>query len=100
PPLRIPEGARFTVTRRFGQATSLDNRAARTRSRASRHTASGKPTTLKPGRPWPTWTSTVTGRPRAPSSVADRIVASTTYLLDDFDERRAEPVPRPRRRWP
>ena len=51
PPLRIPDGARLTVTRRSGQGRPLDKSAARTRSRDSRTAASGRPTTVKPGKP-------------------------------------------------
>ena len=77
PPLRTPDGARLTVTRRSGQGKPLESTAARTRSRASRTAASGRPTTVKPGRPLETWTSTETGRPRAPVRVAADMAAST-----------------------
>ena len=77
PPLRTPDGARFTVTLRSGQDKPLERMAARTRSRASRTAASGRPTTVKPGRPLETWTSTETGRPTAPISVAEPTEAST-----------------------
>ena len=51
PALRNPDGARLTVMRWFGHARPLDKIAARTRSRASRQDVSGKPTTVKHGRP-------------------------------------------------
>ncbi len=69
-------GARFTVRRQSGQGNPLDRMAARTRSRASRTAASGRPTMVKPGRPLETWTSTDTGCPTAPLSVAEATVAS------------------------
>ena len=71
PPLRTLDGARFTVTRFNGQVSLLDSRAARTRSRDSRQAASGRPTTVNPGKPLDTWTSTATGVPSTPSRVAD-----------------------------
>ena len=76
-PLRTPDGARFTVTRRSGQGRPLESTAARTRSRASRTAASGNPTMAKPGSPFETWTSTVTARPTAPLRVAEDTEAST-----------------------
>src|SRR5258706_6221125 len=82
PPLRTSPGARLTVTRLSGQGNDDDNNAARTRSRDSRHASSGRPTMENAGRPGETWTSTVTGRPRAPRSVADESVASTDFLPD------------------
>ena len=78
PVLRTPEGARLTVIRFMGQVRSLERSAARTRSRDSRHASSGSPTTLNAGRPLATWTSTETGRPSAPRSVADGMMASTS----------------------
>src|SRR3954453_1083204 len=60
-----------------GNSRPLDRRAARTRSRLSRHEVSGRPTIVKPGRPFDTWTSTRTGRPSTPEMVADATVAST-----------------------
>ena len=77
PTLRRPGGARLTVTRHMGHVSSVERSAARTRSRASRQVVSGRPTTVKPGRPWDTWTSTRTGRPSTPSRVADWADAST-----------------------
>ena len=74
--LSHPDGARLTVTRRRGHDSPLERTAARTRSRASRTAASGRPTMVNPGSPFDTWTSTETGRPRAPLSVADATSAS------------------------
>ena len=76
PALRTPEGARFTVTRDIGQGRPLESTAARTRSRASRTAASGRPTMVNPGRPFVTWTSTETAQPMAPLSVAEVIAAN------------------------
>ena len=78
PPLRSPDGARFTVTRRRGQLRPLDKRAARTRSRDSRTAASGRPTTVNPGRPFETWTSTNTMVPSTPERTAEGIAAIMT----------------------
>ena len=77
-PIRYLDGARFTVTRRVGHGRWHDNSAARTRSRDSGTAASGSPTTVKPGRPDDTWTSTDTERPSTPYRVADGIRASMT----------------------
>ena len=60
----------------IGQRSLLETMAARTRSRASRHDASGRPTTVNPGSPSATWTSTDTGWPQTPTRVAERTVAS------------------------
>ena len=76
PALRRPEGARLTVTRFSGHLKPLEITAARTLSRDSRQDASGSPTTLNPGNPLLTWTSTVTGWPSTPTSVAEETVAS------------------------
>ena len=81
PLLRTPDGARLTVMRVIGQGSPLDSSAARTRSRASRQASSGRPTTLNAGRPLATWTSTETGRPSAPSNVADGTMASIAASL-------------------
>jgi hypothetical protein len=78
PPFRTPDGARFTVIRRCGHASLLERMAARTRSRASRTSASGSPTTVKPGMPPETWTSTETERPVVPTRVAEGMMAIMT----------------------
>ena len=67
----------MTVMRFDGQVSLLDTMAARTRSRASRHEASGRPTMVNPGNPSAAWTSTETGWPHTPTRVAERTVAST-----------------------
>ena len=54
PPRLSPAPAKLMVMRRFGHSSPLDNMAARTRSRDSRHPSSGKPTTVNPGMPLPT----------------------------------------------
>ena len=80
PSLRTPEGARLTVIRLSGHVRPLDSSAARTRSRDSRQAVSGRPTTVKLGSPCETYTSTSTGWPLTPSSVADGTMAITSYL--------------------
>ena len=65
-----------TVILRMGQGRPLDRMAARTRSRASRTAASGRPTMVKPGSPLETWTSTETPRPTAPLKMAEATEAS------------------------
>ncbi len=69
------------MVRVSGQVNPLVSSAARTRSRASRHDVSGRPTTVKHGRPRATWTSTVTGMPSTPTRVADGTVASMGCAL-------------------
>ncbi|CAB4959694.1 unannotated protein [freshwater metagenome] len=76
PILRTDVGARFTVVRLSGQANPEVSSAARTRSRDSRHEVSGRPTTVNPGRPRATCTSTVTATPATPNRAADGTVAS------------------------
>src|SRR5262249_20508145 len=53
--------------RRAGTARAEATRAARNRCRASETALSGKPTTLKAGRPGATWTCTSTARASIPS---------------------------------
>ncbi len=77
PPFRTLDGARLTVTRFSGQVSPVESIDARTRSLDSRHAASGRPTIVKPGRPLDTWTSTATGVPSTPNSVADGTMAIT-----------------------
>ena len=83
PTLRTPDGARFTVVRRLGHPSELVSSAARTRSRASRQAVSGWPTTVKPGRPVATWTSTRTRVASTPSRVAAGMVASMDDLRQE-----------------
>src|SRR5687768_5271423 len=61
-------GARLTVMRRAGNSKRAWLSAARTRSRASRTSVSGKPTIWKAGRPGPRCTSTVTSGASMPAS--------------------------------
>ena len=61
PVLRYDGGARLTVIFLSGQANPDVMIAARTRSRASRHDSSGRPSIENPGMPLATWTSTLTG---------------------------------------
>ena len=75
PVLRYDGGARLTVIFLSDQPKPDVMIAARTRSRASRHDSSGRPSIVNPGMPLATWTSTLTGCPRAPRIVAERIVA-------------------------
>ncbi len=85
PPLRTPEGARLTVSRRSGHGSPLERMAARTRSRDSRTAASGSPTMVNPGRPLETWTSTETARAVAPVRVADAMTACCTTVNGRID---------------
>ena len=82
PVLRYTGGARLTVIFLSGQVYPHVTIAARTRSRASRHDSSGSPSIVKPGMPLATWTSTLTGCPRAPRIVADRTVAIISTSRD------------------
>jgi len=79
-PNRYLDGAKLTVTLRDGHVSRLESSAARTRSRDSRTAASGSPTTVKPGSPAETWTSTDTERPSTPWRVAEGIQASMAKL--------------------
>ena len=63
------------VMRRLGHGSPDDKSAARTRSRDSRHPSSGRPTTVNPGMPGPTWASTMTGAPTVPVKAEDAIAA-------------------------
>src|SRR5438874_2238090 len=69
-------GARFTVMRRAGNSKCAWLSAARTRSRASRTSASGSPTIWKAGRPGPRCTSTVTSGACTPESARLATVAT------------------------
>ena len=75
PSLGRSAGARLTVMRRWGNSNCEDWIAARTRSRASRTSVSGRPTRLKAGRPLARWTSTVTSGAASPSSARARTSA-------------------------
>ena len=66
PVLRSSAGARLTVRRRGGKANPAFRIAPRTRSRASCTAVSPRPTTVKPGRPGATSTSTRMDRPSRP----------------------------------
>src|SRR6185369_9573311 len=68
PSLGRSAGARFTVMRRAGNSKRAFWMAARTRSRASRTSASGRPTMVKEGRPLARCVSTVTSGAAAPAS--------------------------------
>ena len=71
------EGARFIVILRVGQSNPLDRMAARTRSRDSRHTSSGRPRMVNDGNPGPMCASTKTGQPLIPAILADCTLHST-----------------------
>ena len=81
PALRRLAGARLATMRRNGNSKPQLTSAARTRSRASRTAASGRPTIEKAGRPRWTSISTRTGRAEMPSSVNVFAVASTATTL-------------------
>ena len=76
PALRRSAGARLAVSRCWGNWRPEFSVAARTRSRASRTAASGRPTTVKPGSPWRTSTSTVTSWLSTPSIANVAVLAS------------------------
>ena len=76
PTFRRSAGARFAVIRRSGKSKPQLINAARTRSRASRTAASGRPTIWNTGRPRWTSTSTRTGRAEIPSRVKAVVSAS------------------------
>ena len=69
PSLRRAPGARLATIRRSGNSKPQFTSAARTFSRSSLTTASGRPTIAKQGRPRWTSNSTLTGRASAPSTV-------------------------------
>src|SRR5260221_4759619 len=66
--LRRSAGAKFTVTLRAGNSDCAFCNAARTRSRASRTSASGRPTRWMPGNPPAMCTSTATRGAATPAS--------------------------------
>ena len=66
PDLGRSAGARLTVIRRGGRGIPLCASAAKTLSLPSRTAPAGRPTTVKMGRPFWTFTSTLTGRPSTP----------------------------------
>jgi len=68
-------GARLTVMRRDGKSKRQFCSAARTRSRASLTSASGRPTRVNEGRPLARWTSTVTSGENIPDSARLRTTA-------------------------
>jgi len=78
PVFRRSAGARLTVIRRGGWVNPSLRNAPRTRSRDSWSAASARPTTVNPGRPGATSTSTRMNRPARPWSVADGTMASTS----------------------
>lgn len=69
-------GARLTVMRRTGKSKPQFCRAARTRSRLSRTSRSGRPTIENEGRPLARWTSTVTSGARPAAGARERTTAS------------------------
>jgi hypothetical protein len=69
-------GARLTVMRRCGNSKPQFWIAARTRSRASLTSVSGRPTRVKEGKPAARWTSTVTSGAARPASARERRTAS------------------------
>ena len=77
PALRTCAGARLTVSRWSGNSSSELSSAARTRSRASRTAASGRPTIENAGSPRRRSTSTVTSRLSMPSRANVATFAST-----------------------
>ncbi|KAG1246950.1 hypothetical protein G6F65_020417 [Rhizopus arrhizus] len=78
--LGISAGDRFTVIRPGGNSKPLFRMAARTRSRLSRTSVSGNPTTLKLGSPGPRCVSTRTACACNPLSARLARTASVTTL--------------------
>src|SRR5690606_25589408 len=70
PTLRMSAGARLTVMRSPGNGKPELRMAVRTRSRLSRTVASGRPTTVRPGSPGDTSTSTDTATGSMPTTAA------------------------------
>src|SRR5690349_7840470 len=71
-------GARLTVMRRAGNSKREFTSAARTRSRLSFTSVSGRPTMVNEGRPFARWTSTVTSGALSPASARLWSTASDT----------------------
>jgi hypothetical protein len=78
-------GARLTVMRRAGNSKCTWLSAARTRSRASRTSASGNPTMWNAGRPGPRCTSTLTSGASMPASARLATVATVMVPLREDD---------------
>ncbi|CUJ91161.1 Uncharacterised protein [Achromobacter sp. 2789STDY5608615] len=96
--LGISAGDRLTVMRPAGKLKPLLMMAARTRSRLSRTSVSGRPTTLKLGRPGPRWVSTRTAWACRPLRVRLAITASVKAVSDNNRRRVWRKQKRPRRR--
>ena len=79
PPLRRPRRRQVDgdPAQRPGQTAREDGGPDHGHTIAPRQRP-GRPTMVKPGRPLETWTSTETGRPTAPLSVAEATEASAT----------------------
>ena len=77
PTLRTSAGDRFTVIRVRGNSKPELRIAVRTRSPLSRTLASGRPTSVRPGKPFETSTSAKTSTASRPKSAAVRMRAST-----------------------
>ena len=73
-------GARFTTTFFGGGGKPTWRSAERMRSRLSFTAASGRPTSVRPGRPAPTAHSTTTGTPSSPTTVAEYARATVMAL--------------------
>ncbi len=95
-------GARLTVMRRTGNSKPQFCSAARTRSRLSRTSVSGRPTIENDGRPFARWTSTVTSGAWPAAGARLRTTASDMVALLGA-ERAVEPPARGSvevRAWP
>ena len=87
---KIEAGAALAHARRGqvdGDPTERPGQTAREGQRhgrvaCSRTAASGSPTMVNPGSPLETWTSTETGRPTAPFSVADAMAATMRRTVE------------------
>jgi hypothetical protein len=74
----IDAGDRPMVILRYGKLPPVFAIAARTRSTDCRTTASGRPTSVTPGTPWPMSTSISTIAPCMPVRPTDQVRATVT----------------------
>lgn len=87
-----PAGARFTVIRLTGNLAPQFFTAARTRSRASRTAASGRPTMSKAGSPPERKHSALTAYPAMPFSPRERTVTTINDHLQKPSRSRLPPA--------
>lgn len=92
PAFFCPAGARFTVIRLTGNLAPQFFTAARTRSRASRTAASGRPTMSKAGSPPERKHSALTAYPAMPFSPRERTVTTINDHLQKPSRSRLPPA--------